>query len=136
MGNGYREGWLGLKKDPALGFEMFRKAAAQGWTRAILAMGDCYYKGDGVRQDKVEALKWLKQAANEGDPIGASYMAFLYERGELVAKDIVEAYAWNLVATGHGKGIKFRTSLTPDEKDRAYKRANEINAEWGEAVYQ
>jgi uncharacterized protein len=135
MGNGYREGWLGLKKDPALGFDMFQKAAAQGWTRAILAVGDCYYKGEGVHQDKVEAVKWLKQAAQEGDPIGASYMAFLYERGEVVAKDIVEAYAWDLVATRHGKGIKFQARLTPADEDRARKRAIEIYASWGEAVY-
>jgi uncharacterized protein len=134
MGNAHREGWLGVKKDPALGFDMFRKAAAQGWTRAILLVGDCYFKGEGVRQDKVEALKWLKQAANEGDPIGASYMAFLYERGELVPKDVVEAYAWDLVAVRHGKGIKLR-SLTPQEEDRARKRAVEIYASWGEAVY-
>lgn len=135
MGVAHREGWLGLSKDPALGFAMFRKVAAQGWTRAILVVGDCYYKGDGIRQDKVEAFKWLKQAADEGDPIGASYMAWMYERGEVVAKDAVEAYAWNIAAIRHGKGIKFRVSLTPDEKDRAQKRAREIDAQWGEAEY-
>jgi TPR repeat protein len=135
MAMGHQQGWLGLHKDPTLAFELYRKAAAQGWTRAILAVGDGYYKGEGVRQDKAEAFKWLKQATDQGDPIGASYMAWMYERGEVVQKDIVEAYAWDVVATLHHKGIKFRESLSPDEKSRADKRVREILAKWGEVSY-
>ena len=135
MATGYREGWLGLPKDPVRAFDLFRKAAAQNWTRAILQVGDCYFKGSGVAKDRTEALKWLKQAADEGDPIGASYMVWFYEHGEGVARDLVEAYAWNVVASQYGKGIRFEHRLKPEEMSRAEKRAADIGAQWGIRFY-
>lgn len=132
----YREGWLGLHRDPKRGFELGLKAAAQGWPRAILYVGDCYYKGIGVRKDKVEALKWLQQAADQADPIGEDFMAWIYERGDDgVPQDLVKAYMWFILAKNDGRDTRFKHNLTADEIAEAEKRAHEISVKRGVVFY-
>ena len=43
-----------------------RQMAEQGNMSAQIIMGWCYYYGDGVPQDMVEAEKWYRKAAEQG----------------------------------------------------------------------
>lgn len=122
MAEAYREGWLGVHRDPARAFELYRKAAAQGWPRAILAVGDSYYKGIGVSKDKTEAVKWLQRAADLADPIGAAFMAHIYENGDGAPKDMVAAYTWYMIAEFLDRRVSFRHHLSTAELNEAEKR--------------
>lgn len=63
-------------KDNALGIEEQKKscdsfaslckAAEQGDIDAQYELGNCYYNGNGVSEDKAEAVKWYYKAANRG----------------------------------------------------------------------
>ena len=44
----------------------YRLAAKQGNTEAQFNLGDMYARGDGVSEDKTEAMKWLRFAAEQG----------------------------------------------------------------------
>ena len=43
------------------------KKAEQGDAEAQYRLGSCYYNGDGVNEDKAEAVKWYRKAAEQGD---------------------------------------------------------------------
>jgi uncharacterized protein len=61
-----------------------------------------YAKGDGVRQDYVEAAGWFRKAAVRGDPDAQFYLGALYERGDGVPQDYVQAWAWLKAAAAQG----------------------------------
>lgn len=43
-----------------------RKAAEDGDAEAQYSLGRCYHSGDGVDEDRVEAVKWFRKAAEQG----------------------------------------------------------------------
>jgi uncharacterized protein len=131
LGQDYREGWLGVHRDLNRAFELFRQAAQKGWRRAILAVGDSYFKGMGVAKDRVEAAKWLQKAADQVDPIGLEYMAYIYEHGDGAPQDLVAAYSWYLLALRYGRRIEFHHKLTVAEMEEAEKRVRTFEIEHG-----
>ena len=56
----------GVETDFRKALLWYRKAAAQGDTRAMSAIGDAYGTGNGVEQDGKEALRWYKAACSAG----------------------------------------------------------------------
>ena len=68
--------------------------AAQGNAKAQNNLGISYYKGEGVKQDYVEAVKWYRLAADQGNPKAQYNMGISYYRGEGVKQDYVEAVKW------------------------------------------
>ena len=74
--------------------EQYRKAAEQGNTEAQLYLGSCYFYGDGVAQDKAEAVKWWRRAAEQGNVLGQDEIAWCYFTGKGVEKDMTEAVKW------------------------------------------
>ena len=49
--------------------EQYELAADQGHAVVQLTLGKCYYHGDGVDQDKQQAVKYYKLAADQGQVI-------------------------------------------------------------------
>ena len=47
-------------------FEEIKKCAEAGDAHAQLQLGICYFNGDGVREDKTEAVIWFRKAAEQG----------------------------------------------------------------------
>ena len=47
-------------------FRCFRAAADQGYTAAMVNVGNCYFQGSGVQADLDEAMRWYDQAAAQG----------------------------------------------------------------------
>lgn len=43
------------------------KAAEQGLARAQYGMGESYYSGEGVAEDKEKAKEWFRKAAENGN---------------------------------------------------------------------
>jgi hypothetical protein len=79
----------------------FRKAADQGYAEAQTKLGDCYVKGDGVKQDSAEAVKWYRMAAEQNHPIAQLNLADCYFKGKGVEKNHVERVKWLTKAARH-----------------------------------
>ena len=110
----------------------YRKAAEQGDASGQLQLGRMYYHGEGVPEDKVEAVKLWRKAAEQGHAHGQHTLGGMYHRGEGVPKDDVEAYAWYSVAATNGdeyakKALpEAKAKLTPEQLTEGQKRAAEL----------
>eukprot|EP00818_Percolomonas_sp_WS_P003839 CAMPEP_0117438516 /NCGR_PEP_ID=MMETSP0759-20121206/2093_1 /TAXON_ID=63605 /ORGANISM="Percolomonas cosmopolitus, Strain WS" /LENGTH=475 /DNA_ID=CAMNT_0005230209 /DNA_START=14 /DNA_END=1441 /DNA_ORIENTATION=- len=47
------------------GVELFKVAAEANYSEAVYILGWCYLHGEGVPQDKDEAMKWLRKSADQ-----------------------------------------------------------------------
>jgi len=81
----------------------FRKAADQGHSGAQVALGDMYYKGEGVAKDYAEAVKWFRKAAEQGNSYAQFSLGWMYAKGGGVAKDEAEAVKWYRMAAKQGE---------------------------------
>jgi len=76
--------------------------ANQGDAEAQVNLGECYAKGEGVKQDYVEAVKWFRKAAEQGN-VNAQYnLGLCYYNGYGVKQDDVEAVKWFRKAAEQG----------------------------------
>lgn len=62
-------------------FQLYKKAAARGNTRAMFLLGTMYESGHGTKQSYREAAKWYDRGCEEGDIDCAAAIAFLSEAG-------------------------------------------------------
>ena len=69
-------------------------AAEAGDGRAARLIGVMYDSGEGVPQDRGQALRWYKRAAELGDAGGMFNVAVSYDSGTGVARDSVAAARW------------------------------------------
>ena len=68
----------------------FRKAAEQGNTDSQFYLGYCYYRGEGVIENKTEAIEWFRRAI-KNDPSEAKKMFIKFaERGRNIDNDILK----------------------------------------------
>ena len=73
--------------------ELLRKAEA-GDAEAQFNLGVCYYRGQGISCDYVQAAYWLRKAAEQGDAPAQCKLGLLYAQGIGVGKDKVQAIYW------------------------------------------
>lgn len=64
----------GEKNDYNKAFPLITKSAEQGYAPAQSLLGQCYYQGEVIKQDKILGKKWLKKAAAQGDKNAIEYM--------------------------------------------------------------
>ncbi len=93
--------------------EILKSAAEEGNVEAQFKLGRCYYYGEGVEQDKAEAVKWYRKAAEQGNADAQSSLAFCYALGEGVPKDRNEYRKWLRKAAEQGK-IESQEDLAAD----------------------
>jgi len=62
----------------------------------------CYFAGDGVTEDKMEAAKWFRLAADQGNAMAQSNLGVCYVRGDGVPQDKAEAMKWFRLAADQG----------------------------------
>ena len=60
----------------------WRRAAAQGSTKAKIMVGDYYYYGRGTKADPTLAAQYYQLAENEHSAQAAFNLGYLYEHGE------------------------------------------------------
>ena len=69
LGDLYRGGSAGVKRDATTALGWYRKAAAKGGGEAMFAIGQMHAHGDGVKRDNGKALAWAIRAADAGYPL-------------------------------------------------------------------
>jgi len=77
----------------------YREASKQGLSIAQYNLGLCYYKGQGVREDKTEALKLIKTSADKGCDHAEFLLGYYYYVGDMVAQNYHEAFKWFIRAS-------------------------------------
>ena len=75
-------------------FLELRRRAEQGDAEAQFSLGFRYGEGEGVPEDRQEALKWWRKAAEQGHAMAQYSLGVSYEIGEGVAQDSAEAVKW------------------------------------------
>jgi hypothetical protein len=101
-----------------------RAAAEQGNANAQYKLGEAYYDGAGVPQDRQQALRWFRAAADQGHAEAQYSLGFIYQLGRGVPADGAEAIAWyqKAAAQGHARAassLKSMQSAAPAKKPAA-----------------
>lgn len=83
--------------------EWFKKAAAQGFTKAQTALALRYQRGDGVEADDQNAARLFEEAAKNGDSAAQVRLGQAYMSGTGVPKDPSKAEYWLRLAADNGR---------------------------------
>jgi TPR repeat protein len=115
--------------------QLMRSLAGQGEARAQFYLGFLYDTGQGVPQDKREAVKWICEAANKGLASAQYAMGVHYAQGEGVLQDYVQAHMWFSLAADQGQASNpaasairdniAATKMTPEQVAEAQRLATE-----------
>lgn len=97
MGQAYKLG-RGVKMNPATAMDWYRKAAAQGHSRAEDNLGLLMFQ----QGDRAGALPYLQRAADRGEPRAQYIVGTALFNGDLAAKNWVRAYALMTRASASG----------------------------------
>lgn len=118
LANVYRDGGLGMQKDPTKAAEYFFKGAELGESISISRIGNYYYLGDGVEKNKETALFFFMAAEFfEVSGCNSYYFSEILSTGsESLAKD----EEWEKIVLR--KHRKARTIGCSDEIDLKMKR--------------
>ena len=108
----YRRG-IGVTKDPVESTKWLNRAAELGLARAVLELGEAYWKGEGVKSDPVAAYTWIWLAYNSKVP-GAEQDEQELSK-ELSAKQVQQAkqkaVEWS--RQHRFEGLRYRSTDSP-----------------------
>ena len=90
------------KGDAERAVSCFKKSAEFGNAEAQRLLGDCYFWGEGIREDTREAVKWYRLAAEQGNAEAQRNLGDCYSWGEGIREDKQEAVRWYRLAAGQG----------------------------------
>ena len=110
MGQAYKLG-RGVQSDMSTAIEWYRKAAAQGHTRAEDNLGLLIFQ----QGDRAGAMPYLQKSATRGEARAQYIVGTSLFNGDLVGKDWVRAYALMTRASGSGL-TQATTSLVQMDK--------------------
>lgn len=116
-------------------FAEMQVLADQGHAIAQFFLGDAYSNGEGVLQDKKEAVKWYSLAAEQGDADAQFNLGAAYYNGEGVFQDLVIAYKWINLAAYSGKqgAVETRETLAQLMTPAQIGQAQRMAEQWREA---
>jgi len=83
-------------------FEVIKAKAEKGDAIAQFNLGVSYANGQGVPQDRAEAVKWYRKAADQGDANAQCNLGGCYATGQGVTQSELEAYIWFSLAAAQG----------------------------------
>ena len=69
------------KGDHQTAFQFWKPLAEQGYASAQFNLGVMYSKGEGVKQDDIEAVKWYRKAAEQGHKNAQYNLGVMYYDG-------------------------------------------------------
>lgn len=78
----------------SVAFSKYQACAPKGNAACQFKLAEMYYDGQGVRQNKAEAVKWYKASAELGYIEAQFQMGYMYENGVQVKQDNAEAARW------------------------------------------
>ncbi len=79
-----------------------RSAAEQGNIQSEIALGDAYFRGQGIQQDTAQAAYWYEKAASSGDALAQNQIGYFYEAGIGVPVDASRAVHWFQLSAASG----------------------------------
>jgi len=79
-----------------------RRAAEQGDVSAQSNLAACYYHGQGINQDYMQAVYWYNMAAEQGDVRSQRNLGYCYLNGQGVIRDYSQAVNWYRKAAEQG----------------------------------
>ncbi|NLO92241.1 MAG: sel1 repeat family protein [Elusimicrobia bacterium] len=82
--------------------ERCMRAAKEGDPKAQLMLGVLYDAGDGVPQNKAEAVRWYAKAAAAGNAKAQHNLAIMYHTGQGVKQNYQHAARWYKLAAARG----------------------------------
>ena len=83
---------------------IFRLFAEQGDSKAQFNLGAMYSNGQGVPQDKKEAVKWYRMSAEQGESKAQYNLGNMYREGQGVPQDYKEEMKWFRKSAEQGNG--------------------------------
>jgi len=89
-------------EDARMAVVYLQSAAAQGEPRALTALGQCHFNGEGIERNYVEAANCWRKAANLGYGLAQHYLSTCYDQGYGVAKDTNWARYYKELAAQQG----------------------------------
>lgn len=82
-----------------------KKAANNGFPPAKNTLGNWYFYGQCVNEDKEEAVKLYRYAAERGYAESQHHLGYCYAEGLGVKKDVKEAFKWDKMAADQGNMV-------------------------------
>ena len=131
--NNETEAIYGVPGDEAKALFWWTKAAEQGYTEAMLKLGDFYeYGGEYIDGDEVKAAYWYTKAAEKGYAHAQYLLGYCYESGEGVAADKTKAVYWYNKAAeqGHEYAKENRDRLIKTSEEDFFRFKINKDAEW------
>ena len=74
----------------------------QGHAEAQVRLGGAYSAGEGVSQDRAEAIRWWRRAAEQGRAETQYLLGLMYHLGLGVPQNYLEAVRWSRLAAEQG----------------------------------
>ena len=124
----YRQAAAVRESDPASYVELLSEIAEQGHVKAQYDLGECYYYGRYVTQDRGEAVKWYLKAGEQGHADAQYSLGFCYANGQGVGQDRGEAVNWYRKAAEQGH------SNAQNSLGFCYQKGFGVTQDLGEAV--
>jgi len=100
LGLAYYEG-DSVPEDDDKAFELFQKAADQGYAPAQHHIGIMYHEGIGVDKDYRKAFEWIQRAAIQGYSHAQTDLAIMYEGGKGIDQNYEKAMKWYLLSANN-----------------------------------
>ncbi len=132
----------GVQHDYEAALHWYHLAANQGNGNALYNIGKMYLEGIGVPKDPHVGAQWIYRAAKVDYGDAMMQLGFLYTTGDGAPVDLVKAFAWFAIAAKiqfhpewtQASPAEFRDAvakkLTPADKERAAKLAQQWPSEW------
>lgn len=94
MARCYRNGEMGVDKNPKESFSWALKSANQGCASGIYELGQCYFSGIGVAKSESKAVDLFQESAKSGNMEAQYYLGICYGKGIGIAENVLEAVRW------------------------------------------
>lgn len=94
---------MGISIDYTKAMYWYRKAADQGYGKALNNLAYLYLDGKGTEKNIKKGIDLLEQAYNSGNEFSAQNLALIYYYGDYVTKDWNKIFEWAEKAYNGGK---------------------------------
>lgn len=109
LAGGYKYGH-GVEKDMGQAIQLYKKAiVVDGNADALLDLGLCYLKGEGVPQNDQHGFSLMERSAKQGNMMAQYNLGVLYRTGRGVDANMEEALRWYHLsaAQGYEQAVEF-----------------------------
>ena len=125
----------GFEVGDAKAFKYAKERAESGQPASQGSLGNCYYVGQGVAKDYIEAVKWFRKAAEQGSAHAQYALGMCYAMGRGVNKDDIEAHAYYSLAVAAfpmaaQNLAKLEKGMSPEAKMKGQARAKVLRLDF------